>query len=766
MRTILEGIFKGFIQWIYGLCLEIVQYIANSLLDVFQMDLDYFRQVAPVTDDILSIVIAVGWALLLGNLVFQATKSMATGLGFEGEDPKLLFTRTFVFAFLLLASQQICDIGLGISAQVISLLQVPSSVTITIPDENNFDLGASWLLIIIVGFIIMWQFVRLCFEVAERYVVTAILVLLSPLAFGMGGSKNTEDIFKGWCRMFGSMCVMMVMNVIFLKLLISALGYMPSGVAVLPWMLLIVGIARVARKIDGIITRMGLNPAITGDGLGRGLPGMVTYAVVKGIGNSIVKAAGNSIGGKHVKGGGSSGGYSGPRTNPHAPSPPPPPPSSAPPSGGGQGGAAVPAASFAAGQQAGMQAESYSSVQGGAYAARQVSQDPTLQTDQGLPENGRVASMDSSAGRPGDSKSPTVHTHGARRSSVPPEVRAGGRATKSYTAAFSRAEGNNEEGTLGRMDHSGERDRTPRPSIAMSARGTRGTPSPDGTVPRTGTRMSFAAAGMAVDKRDEHTSHESNHETVRERPSLQQDRTPKIPQPPGVGGGESGKQHAPSDIPPSRVTSRDVGVGASATGVKPATRPPVGGKRSTERNVTSGTAGTQTALGDTGRSGLNSPSGGMAGTRPAVGGPAPSVTEIRLTETAGSNSKVPTRHPSHGAERVVPEVTGAANPSSGHAGPPTGTAGSKPASERDFPAAGAGFSPTGTAGMRRPSGSGTPQKKPQVPTPATAGTTPQGVKEPTQTSQGTRRMKSGMPPPMQGGTRQSSKKRRKGVNYE
>ena len=68
----------------------------------------------------------------------------------------------------------------------------------------------------------MWQFVKLCFEVAERYVVTAILVLMAPLAFGMGGSKNTEDIFKGWCRMFGSMCVMMIMNVIFLKLLISA----------------------------------------------------------------------------------------------------------------------------------------------------------------------------------------------------------------------------------------------------------------------------------------------------------------------------------------------------------------------------------------------------------------------------------------------------------------------------------------------------------------------------------------------------------------
>ena len=684
------------------------------------MDLDYFRQVAPVTDDILSIVIAVGWALLLGNLVFQATKSMVTGLGFEGEDPKLLFTRTFVFGFLLLASQQICEVGLGISAQVISLLQVPSSVTITIPDENNFDLGASWLLIIIVGFVIMWQFVKLCFEVAERYVVTAILVLLSPLAFGMGGSKNTEDIFKGWCRMFGSMCVMMVMNVIFLKLLISALGYMPSGVAVLPWMLLIVGIARVARKIDGIITRMGLNPAITGDGLGRGLPGMVAYAVVKGIGSSIAKAAGNSAGGKHAKSGGSGSGYSGPRTNPYAPPPPPPPPPSAPPSGGGPGGAAASAASFATGQQAGAQVESYSTVQGGVFAAKQVSPDATFQADPGSPENGRVAGTDSSIVRPGDSKGPTVRTHGARRSSVPPEVRAGSQATKSYTAAFSRAEGINEEGTLGRMDHLGERDRTPRPSITMSARGTGVTPSPDGTVSRTGTRMSFAAGGMAVDKRDEHSSHESTRETVRDRPSLQQDRTPKIPQPPGVGGGESGKVHASSDISPSRVTSRDVGIGASATGVKP-TRPPVGGQRPAEGNAASGLAGTQTSLGDAGHSGINSLSGGMAGTRPVVSGSAPSVAEGRMT----------------------------------------GTAGSMPAPGCEFLATGAGMSSTGTAGTRRPSGSGTPQMKPQTPSTATAGMAPQGAKEPPQMNQGTRRMKSGMPPPMQGGTGQSSKRRRK-----
>ena len=288
----LELIFQGFVEWIYGMVLECWEYFASALLGVMSMDFAYLKTHIPVLPEIQQILLAVGWALLIGNLVFQALKSMATGLGFEGEDPKLLFTRTFVFSFLLMASPQICDMGLNLTQIIINYLDVPDAVNITFADESFFSgLTAAWLLVVICGFIIMFKVFKLILEIAERYIILAILTLCAPLAFGMGGSRNTSDIFTGWCRMFGSMCVMMIMNVIFLKLLISALGYVPSGVAVLPWMLLIVGIARVARKIDGIIARMGLNPALTGDGLGRGLPGMVAYAVVKGIGSSIAKAA-------------------------------------------------------------------------------------------------------------------------------------------------------------------------------------------------------------------------------------------------------------------------------------------------------------------------------------------------------------------------------------------------------------------------------------------------------------------------------------------
>ena len=301
--------------------LECWEYFASMLLQVMSMDFAYLKSHIPVLPEIQQILLAVGWALLIGNLVFQALKSMSTGLGFEGEDPKLLFTRTFVFAFLLLASPQICEIGLNMTQTIINYLDMPDAVNITLADDATFvGLRAAWLLVVICGLIIMFKVFKLILEIAERYIILAILTLCAPLAFGMGGSRNTSDIFTGWCRMFGSMCLVMVTNVIFFKMLLSVLSFVPSGLDVLPWMILVFGIVKVAKKIDAIITRIGLNPAITGDGLGgRSLPGMLTYAVVRAVGQQVAKSAGKNAGGRSH--GGSTappggGGPNGPRTGP------------------------------------------------------------------------------------------------------------------------------------------------------------------------------------------------------------------------------------------------------------------------------------------------------------------------------------------------------------------------------------------------------------------------------------------------------------------
>ena len=289
----LELLFQGFIEWIYGLILECWEYFASVLFELMSLDFAYLREHMPVIDTIRQIMLGVGWALLIGNLVFQATRGMAAGLGFDAEDPKLLFTRTFAFSFLLVASPQICELGLNMTSTVIELLQMPDAVDITFADEASFGgLTGSWLLVVICGIIVMFQTFKLIMEMAERYFILAVLTITSPLAFGMGGSRNTSDIFNGWCRMFGSMCLLMATNVMFVKMLLSVLSYYPSGLDVLPWMVLVVTIVKVAKKADSILARIGLNPAMTGDPLGRGFPGAMTMMVVR----SLLSNAAHTIG--------------------------------------------------------------------------------------------------------------------------------------------------------------------------------------------------------------------------------------------------------------------------------------------------------------------------------------------------------------------------------------------------------------------------------------------------------------------------------------
>lgn len=289
----LELLFQGFIEWIYGLILECWEYFASVLFDLMSLDFAYLREHIPIIDTIRQIMLGVGWALLIGNLVFQATRGMAAGLGFDAEDPKLLFTRTFAFSFLLVASPQICELGLNMTSTVIELLQMPDAVDITFADEASFGgLTGSWLLVVICGIIVMFQTFKLIMEMAERYFILAVLTITSPLAFGMGGSRNTSDIFTGWCRMFGSMCLLMATNVMFVKMLLSVLSYYPSGLDVLPWMVLVITIVKVAKKADSILARIGLNPAMTGDPLGRGFPGAMTMMVVR----SLVSNAAHTIG--------------------------------------------------------------------------------------------------------------------------------------------------------------------------------------------------------------------------------------------------------------------------------------------------------------------------------------------------------------------------------------------------------------------------------------------------------------------------------------
>lgn len=243
-------------------------------------DLTFFETSVPVVPRLYAVFTAVGWGVLIGNLAFQSLKAMMAGLGFETESPAVLLIRTALFGTLIVVSGDISAICLQIGGRIISLLGLPAAVRLTLPDESFFtESGVAWLLVIIIGFILGFQLLRFFFEIAERYVVLGVLTLLMPVALGLGGSRSTKDICTGFMRTYASMTAVMVLNVLFLKLIISALSTIPTGYMIIPWCLLIVGIARTARKADSLLSKIGLNPAFTGDPLGAG-KGLVTAAMI------------------------------------------------------------------------------------------------------------------------------------------------------------------------------------------------------------------------------------------------------------------------------------------------------------------------------------------------------------------------------------------------------------------------------------------------------------------------------------------------------
>ena len=277
-------ILKDLVLWLFGLFLDLMNYCADALLGLMNTDLAYFESNVPIIVKLYGVFVAIGWGFLIGNCAFQCLKAMFAGLGFETESPAILLVRTFLFGFLLIMSKQVCEIGLSIGKTLMELIGLPEKASITFPDDSMFpDLTSSWLLIVIIGVLIGAQLIKLFFEIGERYVVVAILTLFSPIAFAMGGSRSTKDICSGFIRTYASMILLLVSNVLFLKLIYSALSSMPDGVMILPWTVLIVGIARVARKADNLLSKIGLNPSFTGDPLGNGMGKAVAFMAARSI---------------------------------------------------------------------------------------------------------------------------------------------------------------------------------------------------------------------------------------------------------------------------------------------------------------------------------------------------------------------------------------------------------------------------------------------------------------------------------------------------
>jgi len=226
------GILDGIVEWIAEQVMYGLDLINTSVLGALGCDMSVFLRYFPAAETMYNVFVALAIGLILLNWVWQLFKNFGLVAGIEAEDPVKLSIRSILFIFLAYFADDIVNMVLAIGGTPYQWILSSELPALNFADFNSVILtilgvcanGAVALIALILVLILAWNYIKLLFEAAERYVLLGVLVYTAPVAFAMGASQTTSNIFKSWCRMFGGQIFLLLMNAWCLRLFTSMVG--------------------------------------------------------------------------------------------------------------------------------------------------------------------------------------------------------------------------------------------------------------------------------------------------------------------------------------------------------------------------------------------------------------------------------------------------------------------------------------------------------------------------------------------------------------
>lgn len=206
--------------------------VTTSVLGALGCDMTVFLRYFPAAETMYGVFVALAVGIILLNWVWQLFKNFGLGAGIEAEDPVKLSIRSVIFILLALFSDEIIDMILKIGGTPYGWIMDSELPPISFADFNSVMLviigvcanGAVALITLVLVIILAWNYLKLLLEAAERYVLLGVLVYTAPIAFSMGASQTTSNIWKSWCRMLGGQIFLLIMNAWCLRLFTSMVG--------------------------------------------------------------------------------------------------------------------------------------------------------------------------------------------------------------------------------------------------------------------------------------------------------------------------------------------------------------------------------------------------------------------------------------------------------------------------------------------------------------------------------------------------------------
>ena len=315
----LDWIFEGIVTWISSVMTSLMDAVSGLFLDALGTDMVVMEEYFPFVTKAFGILQYTAWALLFLITAWQLFRAFGGPIT-DAENPLTLVARSILFAVMIGYAQSIFQMTLDIARAPYTALM---EVTMTAEDftfagiEEALKNGlvtivattsiVGTLLLVILEIALGWNYFKLLLETVERYVVVGVLCYTSPLAFAMGGSKETNSVFRSWCRMVGSQLILLIMNVWFLRAFGSSVGQFIGNSGALTngqgsiflWLFCALAFLKCAQRFDSYLSSIGLNVAQTGSSMAMEM--MMAARVLSGVGGG-PRSAGSVFRGSGVAG--------------------------------------------------------------------------------------------------------------------------------------------------------------------------------------------------------------------------------------------------------------------------------------------------------------------------------------------------------------------------------------------------------------------------------------------------------------------------------
>lgn len=282
MGWLLELLLDGIREICSQFIVDMMELVTEMFTELLSCNLSLFEELFSVVGALYkNVIVPMGIAILLLILVWQLFKSMF-GKSVNGEEPIELLIRSAIALFFVVAAKPIVNYILkfagtpyqwvvGTEIKVESFSGFVSALEGVTETLGIGKLSIS-LLMLIMQFVVAWNYFKMLFVIAERYVLLGVFSYTAPLAFSTGGSKSTNNILASWSKMFGGQIVLIILNAWCMKMFLSGYGNMMASsygfTKFFVATLCLVGFCKITFKLDSYMASLGVNLGHPSAGMG------------------------------------------------------------------------------------------------------------------------------------------------------------------------------------------------------------------------------------------------------------------------------------------------------------------------------------------------------------------------------------------------------------------------------------------------------------------------------------------------------------------